>query len=263
MKKIFSIRLVALLILFFAVTALWPLRAQIQANVAAALQKPAAQPEKTVSDRLTEYGEAARARLKPYFDRIQQPYPPAKLIFLGIKDERVLQLYVASSNEPPRFLRSYPILAASGVLGPKLREGDKQVPEGIYQIEWLNPNSSYHVSMRVSYPNDFDRAQAAKEGRTNLGGDIMIHGKALSVGCLAMGDPASEDLFVLAADTGIEKISVLLTPVDFRTQSLPATATNLPAWSDGIYKELKPKMMELPVPPKAENGVEENGARKS
>jgi len=104
------------------------------ATVAAATQQPSKEKEKTVVERLAEYGETARARLKPYFDKIQQPYPPSKLVFLGIKDERALQLYVASSNQPPRFLRSYPILAASGVLGPKLREGDKQVPEGIASL---------------------------------------------------------------------------------------------------------------------------------
>jgi hypothetical protein len=251
MKNKFSIRLVALFLLLIGLIALWPLRGQIQSQVAPATQRTNTEPEKTVSDRLTQYGEAARARLKPYFDGILQAYPPSKLVFLGIKDERKLQLYVASSNGSSQFLRSYPILAASGVLGPKLSEGDKQVPEGIYQIEWLNPNSSYHLSMRVSYPNDFDRAQAAKEHRTNLGGDIMIHGDALSVGCLAMGDEVSEDLFVLAADTGIENITVLLTPVDFRIKSLPITATNIPVWSDEIYKTLKPKILELPLPPKA------------
>ena len=106
----------------------------------------------------------------------------------------------------------------------------------------------YHLSMRVSYPNDFDRAQASKEGRTHLGGDIMIHGKAFSVGCLAMGDEAAEELFVLAADTRLTNITVLLTPVDFRVKALPASATNLPAWSGEIYEQLKPRLRELPMP---------------
>ena len=69
----------------------------------------------------------------------------------------------------------YPILAASGVLGPKLREGDKQVPEGIYGAEALNPNSKFHLSIRLNYPNTFDRRMAQSDGRTQLGGDIMIH----------------------------------------------------------------------------------------
>ena len=71
-------------------------------------------------------------------------------------------------------LARYPIRAASGALGPKLREGDRQVPEGVYDIESLNPNSRFHVALRVGYPNAFDRQMAGREGRTALGGDIMI-----------------------------------------------------------------------------------------
>src|SRR5204863_8498878 len=62
------------------------------------------------------------------------------------------------------------------------------ISEGIYPIESLNPNSRFHLSLRIGYPNAFDRAQAAKEKRTNLGGDIMIHGNSVSIGCLAMGE---------------------------------------------------------------------------
>src|SRR5436190_607476 len=79
-----------------------------------------------------------------------------------------------------RFVREYPVMAASGGRGPKLREGDGQVPEGMYTIDWLNPNSSYHLSMHVDYPNAFDRAHAADDGRTALGGAIMIHGRDVS-----------------------------------------------------------------------------------
>src|SRR5579863_7993662 len=93
--------------------------------------------EKTVSDRLQEYGPEARARLKPYFEKNQVPYPPTRLTLVGLKEEKTLEVYAAGPNQNLRFIRSYPILAASGVAGPKLREGDLQVPEGIYPIEWL------------------------------------------------------------------------------------------------------------------------------
>lgn len=251
MTKKSPIRTIVLLTLLVGAAALLPFQGKVQSQVGAATQKLKGESSKTVEDRLVQFGPVARNRLRPHFKRIQQSYPPGRLVFLGIKDEQVLQLFVAASNEPVKFLRSYPILAASGELGPKQREGDHQVPEGIYRIELLNPNSSYHLSMRVSYPNEFDRAQARKEGRTKLGGDIMIHGKAVSVGCLAMGDEAAEELFVLAADTGIKRISVLLSPVDFRFKSLPASATNLPAWSADIYEKLKPRLRELPLPPKS------------
>jgi murein L,D-transpeptidase YafK len=204
--------------------------------------------EATVEERLDQYGVAARARLAPRFQAASVSYPPRALVFIGLKEEKVLQVYAKSGTNGFNFIRSYPVLAASGVAGPKLREGDKQVPEGIYPIEWLNPNSSYHLSMRVGYPNAFDRAQAAKESRTKLGGDIMIHGKARSVGCLAMGDEAAEELFVLAADVKIENITVILAPVDFRAgKTLPANAQLLP-WTESLYLEIKTRLAEFPLP---------------
>jgi murein L,D-transpeptidase YafK len=202
----------------------------------------------TIAERLDQYGASARSRLSPHFKQAGVAYPPEQLVFVGLKAEKTLQVYAKSGTNGYRFVRSYPILAASGVAGPKLREGDRQVPEGIYAIELLNPNSSYHLSLRVSYPNAFDREQAAKEQRTTLGGDIMIHGKAVSIGCLAMGDEAAEDLFVLAADCGITNIAVILSPVDFRAgKSVPDDA-KLPPWTTQLYQEIKTRLAELPLP---------------
>jgi murein L,D-transpeptidase YafK len=130
-----------------------------------------------------------------------------------------------------------------------LREGDRQVPEGIYPIELLNPNSRFHLSLRIGYPNPFDRAKAKDEGRQRLGGDIMIHGNSVSIGCLAMGDPAAEDLFVLAADTGIKHITVILSPVDFRTGAALPDTEKLPAWTKPLYQEIKARLAELPREP--------------
>lgn len=201
---------------------------------------------RTVEDRLKEHGAAARARLDPFFRKAGVSYPPQRLVLVGIKAEKRLEVHAASSNGAPRLVRSYPILAASGELGPKLREGDRQVPEGIYPVESLNPNSRFHLSLRVGYPNAFDRAQAGAEGRTNLGGDIMIHGKAVSIGCLAMGDPAAEELFVLAAETGLKNITVILTPVDFRNGvEVPASA-KLPAWTKTLYENIRQELARLP-----------------
>lgn len=202
--------------------------------------------EKTVADRLKEYGEVARARLKPHFERAGISYPPKQLAFVGLKQEKLLEIYARQGTNGFKFVRAYPVLAASGVAGPKLREGDRQVPEGIYGIEWLNPNSSYHLSMRISYPSAFDREQAAKEQRTKLGGDIMIHGDARSVGCLAMGDEAAEDFFVLAADTGIENITVVLSPVDFREGKTVPPDARLTEWSPALYETIRTKLKEFP-----------------
>jgi murein L,D-transpeptidase YafK len=203
----------------------------------------------TIESRLKDFSASVEKRLRSDFQRAGVPYPPARLVFVGLKQEALLEVY-AADIEPDsslRFIRAYPIRQASGVLGPKLKEGDRQVPEGLYGIEYLNPNSAYHLSMKITYPNAFDKARGAEEGRTNLGGDIMIHGKELSIGCLAMGDEAAEDLFVLAALTGISNIKVILSPVDFRKTELPSNA-KVPPWTATLYPQIRKALAALPAP---------------
>src|SRR5262249_3522532 len=154
---------------------------------------PPPRPTITIADRVAEYGPSARARLVPYFAAAGVPYPPARFLLLGLKEERELQLYAAGPGQAFAFIRSFAVLGASGGLGPKLREGDRQVPEGVYRIVYLNPNSVAHLSLALDYPNPFDRMHADEEGRESatLGGDIMIHGGSDSIGCLAVGDEAA------------------------------------------------------------------------
>jgi murein L,D-transpeptidase YafK len=97
----------------------------------------------------------------------------------------------------------------------------------------------------VNYPNDFDRAMARKEGRDRPGSDIMIHGKDASIGCLAMGDRAAEELFTLAADAGLTQIRVVLSPVDFRTTELPSPTPPAPPWMTGVYQQVRAALAEL------------------
>ena len=198
----------------------------------------------TVADRVEQFGATTQGRWRPFFDAAGVTYPPHKLVFVALKQEKRLEVY-ASNGDTPRFIRSFPILRASGKTGPKLREGDLQVPEGEYRIESLNPNSAFHLSLRVSYPNADDRAQAAFDKRTELGGDIMIHGSNASVGCLAMGDEAAEDLFVLAAKTGAENIKVLMCPLDFRVGDVPSDPKR-PAWVEARYAKLRAALKKLP-----------------
>ena len=170
-----------------------------------------------IKDRLADFGAAAEARLVPRFTAAGVPWPPPRATLAAFKDTRRLELYASATTDGVlRFVHAWDILAASGGPGPKLREGDGQVPEGIYAVTALNPNSAYHVSLRLDYPNADDRAQGERDGRTRLGGDIMIHGRAASVGCLAMGDPAAEELFLLAARCGLANLSVLIAPTDLR-----------------------------------------------
>jgi murein L,D-transpeptidase YafK len=200
---------------------------------------------KSVADRVKQFGQAVRARLMPAFDKVGVPYPPKGVILVGLKQERLLEVWVSANEGGYELLRTYSILGASGGLGPKLTEGDLQVPEGIYCIESLNPNSKYHLALRLNYPNEFDRAKARIDGRSNPGGDIMIHGKNCSFGCLAMGDEAAEDLFVLASETGIGNISVILSPIDFRVHSLPSNLPLLLPWTPELYRNIKENLVKL------------------
>ena len=201
---------------------------------------------KTIAERVQQYGPAAHARLLPYFQKAGITYPPQSVALVGLKSEHALQLYAASGSGW-KFIRAYPILGASGGLGPKLRTGDRQVPEGIYPIDLLNPNSRHEIAMQIGYPNAFDREQAAREGRADLGGEIMIHGGHTSIGCLAMGDDASAELFVLAADTGLTNVTVILAPVDFRTGSTVSETNRQPAWTTELYTQIKSQLAELPL----------------
>lgn len=205
----------------------------------------AVRPRASVADRMNQYGETARARLRSDFESAGVPYPPTTVVFLVVKSSRTMEVHASSTRDGTTHrVRTLPITGMSGTLGPKLREGDRQVPEGLYGIESLNPNSLYHLALRVSYPNAEDRAHAEREGRTQLGGDIMIHGGSMSIGCLALGDDAAEDLFVLAADVGIEHVEVVLSPVDFRNPETVPPASSLP-WMKARYEQLAQRMSSL------------------
>ena len=238
-------RLYFLLVLLALVVLAWVFKPYIRTAISPVTSRFTNR--KTVAERFGQFGEAARARWKPYFSNAEVVYPPANVKLVAVKTEHILQIYAADKSGRNHWIRSCPILAASGDPGPKLREGDGQVPEGIYPIESLNPNSLFHVALRVGYPNEFDRSQAAKEGRTNLGGDIMIHGNSVSVGCLAMGDEAAEDLFVLAADTGLPKVVVIITPVDFRKGKSVPQFVKLPEWTSTLYSQIKTQLADLPL----------------
>jgi murein L,D-transpeptidase YafK len=134
-----------------------------------------------------------------------------------------------SRNAPFELFKSYPIVAWSGALGPKLKEGDRQAPEGFYPItvEQLNPYSNYHLAMNTGYPNEYDRSL----GRT--GGEIMIHGGSESAGCYVMGDQQVEELYVLAEAAFrqcVREVPVAAFPFPLTRENLRAARSN--PWFD-------------------------------
>jgi hypothetical protein len=197
----------------------------------------------TVADIVQDYSASTKGKLNPYFTKAKVSYPPKEVTLIALKQEKKLELWARDSGEF-RFIRNYNIQATSGVAGPKLRQGDKQVPEGIYRIAGLNPNSHYHLSMKINYPNEFDLFHAGQEGRTAPGSDIFIHGKAVSIGCLAMGDEVIDELFVLTAQVGADNVKVVIAPHDPRNYPLKPASKSLPKWTPVLYsiisQEMKP-----------------------
>ena len=208
--------------------------------------RSAVEERESVRSRLRQYGAAVHERLCPAFEEARVSYPPASVLLVGLKQERVLDVYARGKGRDLVFICRYPVLGASGAAGPKLREGDRQVPEGVYTLDELNPNSRFHLSLRVGYPNAFDRARAKEDGRLGLGGDIMIHGGSSSAGCLAIGDKAVEELFVLVADCGLANARLVLSPVDFRERELPLSCWNLAAWTEELYDSIRLELADLP-----------------
>lgn len=163
--------------------------------------------------------DATEDSIQALFRRQKISYPAAEVYLRVFKHERSLELWVRSVDKK-RFelLRTYPVCALAGVLGPKRMRGDGQVPEGFYYIDLFNPNSQYHLSMRVDYPNDHDRAMSKGQ---NLGGDIFIHGGCRSDGCIAITDQAIRELYwvaVSARGMGQEHIPVHIFPARFENQ---------------------------------------------
>lgn len=202
----------------------------------------------TLKERLAEISPAALGRVIAKFESAKASWPPTEIALVAIKDEKALEVYSRPDDSAWQFVHRYKVLAASGTSGPKLQRGDKQVPEGVYRISYLNPNSAYHVSLRVNYPNTFDRKMARTDGRKNLGGDIMIHGENVSAGCLAVGNTSVEELFVLTAEVGMRNVKVVIAPTDFRRNAITPRPKG-PVWVPTLYTEIARAMSEFKGPP--------------
>jgi murein L,D-transpeptidase YafK len=112
------------------------------------------------------------------------------------KEESELEVWKQDRNGRFALLKTYPICRWSGELGPKVREGDRQAPEGFYNITpgQMNPNSQYYLSFDLGYPNAYDRSY----GRT--GSQLMVHGDCSSRGCYSMTDEQISEIYALGRD---------------------------------------------------------------
>ena len=189
-----------------------------------------------------EVGPKARTKLREQCEASGLDYPPDQLWLIAMKKEEELEVWGSDRDAQWKLITTYPVKGGSGGPGPKLRQGDRQVPEGVYSVTSLNPNSNYHLSMRLNYPNGFERRMARKSGRENLGGDIYIHGFDVSAGCLAIGNANIEELFVLVHDADLSDTRVLIAPYDFQEVSRIRVPGGTPEWTPLLYQWLRDVM---------------------
>ncbi len=182
-----------------------------------AAQSQSFEEEQLEYKRVQKAKDAKLGALAGEFSRMGLSFANTEEIFFRVfKQEARLEVWVKPKGQS-KFLKfkDYPVCALSGNLGPKRKQYDKQIPEGFYVIDKFNPLSGYHLSMRVSYPNQSDIILGV---RGSLGGDIYIHGACKTVGCLPMTNEEIQNLYLLcmyARDRGQENIPVHIFPYDF------------------------------------------------
>ncbi len=156
------------------------------------------------------------AKLKTEFKQKGLNYSNSSLYIRSFKSQNEMEVWVRNNDvDTFTLFKTYKICALSGVLGPKRVEGDRQVPEGLYFITDFNPKSDFHLSMFVSYPNYSDKILS---DQVKPGGDIYIHGKCMTVGCMPMTDEVIEELYALCLNSrlnGQTNIPIHIFPTRF------------------------------------------------
>ncbi|MET3901138.1 murein L,D-transpeptidase YafK [Devosia sp. UYZn731] len=159
--------------------------------------------------------------------------PGEGMVVRLFKEESVVEVWKRSTAGQYRLLKTYQICAFSGGLGPKVKEGDRQSPEGFYNITpgLMNPKSNYYLAFNTGFPNKFDRSW----GRT--GSDLMMHGDCSSRGCYAMTDEGIAEIYTLARESfkgGNPSFQLQLFPFRMTAANLAAHASdpNMPFWKD-------------------------------
>ena len=157
--------------------------------------------------------------VKKQFEKQNLAWPPEAMYIRSFKYDRQLEVWVKGSNKDPyKLFKTYKVCMQSGTMGPKRMEGDYQVPEGFYQINEFNPNSNYHLSLGINYPNASDRILSDAE---RPGNSIYIHGNCVSTGCIAISDVPIEELYIIASNVraqGQEFIPVHVFPVRYNVK---------------------------------------------
>jgi len=177
--------------------------------------------------------DAKDSVLKKEFEAKGLTYPARFLYLRSFKYDSRLEIWVKNNpTDTFTLFKTYRICALSGTMGPKRREGDRQVPEGFYYINEFNPRSTYHLALGLNYPNFSDRVRA---GQSKPGGGIYIHGSCVTVGCIPLTNPQIDEVYLLAVharNLGQNFIPVHIFPVQFNNQKSVAYLEKVSASED-------------------------------
>jgi hypothetical protein len=196
----------------------------------------------TVNQAMQRFGPSAREALKKRFAKAGIAYPATKITMIALKQERMVYLFV--ENKSPVFIGSYPLSTFSGKLGPKLRQGDLQIPEGVYEIN--GRAASFRLALKVKYPNAFDSRMASQDKRTALGSDILVHNGTVSTGCLVLSMPNMQELFIAASDVGVSNVSLIIVPCNLLKSPPGTDFSRQPNWVPHLYESLKKTLERYP-----------------
>jgi murein L,D-transpeptidase YafK len=174
----------------------------------------------------------------------------APIMIRIFKEETELEVWKAKDDGRFHHFKTYPICAFSGGLGPKIKQGDKQSPEGFYKVsaKQMNPNSSYHLSFNLGYPNAFDKSHK------RTGKFLMVHGDCKSAGCYAMTDALIEEIYALAREAftgGQEAFDVHAFPFRMSIENMRRHVRdkNYAFWRNNLYAGYK-DFEDTRLPPK-------------
>lgn len=163
------------------------------------------------------------------------------LFLRAFKFEEDLEVWAKNKEDNEyTLLTTYKFCENVGELGPKRKEGDKQIPEGVYHISKFNPTSQYFLSLKINYPNISDRILGDEY---SPGGQIFIHGGCSTIGCIPITDEWIKELYVLcvqAKNQGQEQIPVHIFPARLTNENMNLLQSQFSSSKNRFWKQLKP-----------------------
>ena len=150
-----------------------------------------------------------------------------QLYVRAFKNEKILEVWIKEKNADQfTLLHTYEFCTSSGSLGPKRRQGDLQIPEGVYHINHFNPESNFYLSLGLNYPNASDKLLSDKQ---HPGSAIYIHGNCVTIGCIPLTDDKIKEVYIMAVEArngGQEKIPVHIFPTRLTEQGMSFLKSN-------------------------------------